>query len=195
MLKDKNACLLQTADNRVDMDTGYANSKEIDFTNLDHMLDLLLSRAYEKADNTLLRDTKYLISYLEMRKQQIGVLKNIRNKIKLVPVSLKQSFPLADYIEEIADSFHELNNVIALIKSLEALKKYYKEEPLPVTREEFEYRAVLYQILTEIEYFLFLKRDFVDMLESEEFEVLLELMNKKYKINSLSHNIQEELLK
>ena len=41
-------------------------------------------------------------------------------------------------------------------------------QPLPVTREEFEARAVLFQVLLELEQFLVLKRDFVDGLTRHE---------------------------
>ena len=43
-----------------------------------------------------------------------------------------------------------------------------KDSPLPVTREEFEDRAVLYGILMDLEYFLQLKKEFADGMTQEQ---------------------------
>ena len=43
-----------------------------------------------------------------------------------------------------------------------------KDSPLPVTREEFEDRALLYSVLMDLEYFLQLKKDFADALTKEQ---------------------------
>jgi uncharacterized membrane protein YgaE (UPF0421/DUF939 family) len=102
-----------------------------------------------------------------MRKLQVEVLNNIRENITLIPVVLRQSLPIAEFIEHTAASFHELNNALGLLSEIEILNQYYKDEKLPVTREEFEYRAILFQILKEMEYFLLLKRNFVFELEKK----------------------------
>ncbi len=140
------------------------------FIKLEHMLDNLLKKAYEDAGNTLQSNTKYLVSYLEMRKLQIEVLKNVAENIKHIPVILRQTYPIAEFLENIAESFHELNNVKGLLKELEELQEHYRREPLPITREEFEYRAILYQILKELEYFLLLKRNFIKELENKNMK-------------------------
>lgn len=137
----------------------------VDFKVLDTMLEELLIKAYEDAGNTLLSDTRYQVAYLEMRKLQVEVLKSIACHIEGIPVILRQSLPMADFLEHTAASFHELNNVIELLAELEKLSLHYKKEALPVTREEFEYRAILFQVLKDLEYFLLLKRNFVQELE------------------------------
>lgn len=189
MLKKKDACLIQkdriTDENNpdtkehftgeipneiTDSTFGVFTDEEVlsipDFSHLDEMLEKLLKSAYEEAANTFQNDTRYLISYLEMRKLQIGVLKEVQTNIESIPVILQQTYPMAGFIENIAESFHERNNVKGLLLELEQLKGYFRKEQLPQTREEFEYRAVLFQILKELEYFLKLKRNFV--LELEE---------------------------
>ncbi|MDF2943865.1 MAG: putative rane protein [Herbinix sp.] len=145
-------------------------SDDVAFARLDELLDGLLQKAYEDAGNTLLSDTKYLVSYLEMRKLQIGVLKNIKENIEHIPVLLRQTFPIADFMDNIAASFHELNNAKGLLLELEELQEYFRKETLPATREEFEYRATLFQILKELEYFLVLKRNFIKELETKNMK-------------------------
>jgi uncharacterized membrane protein YgaE (UPF0421/DUF939 family) len=167
LLSKKEACLIQETES----DTSEPSLEQIvavdivDFKVLDITLEELLKRAYEEAGNTLLSDTRYLVSYLEMRKLQLDVLKSITNNIKNIPVVLQQTYPIADFMEHIAASFHELNNAIGLLAELEDLKEHYRREKLPQTREEFEYRATLFQIMKELEYFLLLKRNFVLELE------------------------------
>ena len=144
--------------------------KKVDFIKLDALLESLLKKAYEDAGNTLLSDTKYLVSYLEMRKLQVGVLKDIKGNMEQIPVLLRQTHPITDFIENIAISFHELNNVEKLLKELGELQEYFKKEKLPETRAEFEYRATLFQILKELEYFLVLKRNFILELETKNMK-------------------------
>ncbi|HHV11387.1 MAG TPA: aromatic acid exporter family protein [Clostridiales bacterium] len=162
LLRGKEACLIQ-GDAAVypREERGEGLWKGIDFNQLEVKLEGLLRSAYEEADNTLLNDTKYLISYLEMRKLQLSVLKDIKSNIKEIPVILKQTYPVAEFIDKIAESFHELNNTKGLLEDLEELKEHYRKEELPQTREEFEYRATLFQILKELEYFLWIKRNFI----------------------------------
>lgn len=173
LLKEKEACLIQGDEKEI----SYVNrmdelhNSKVDFSRLDQLLEELIKKAYEDAGNTLLSNTKYLVSYLEMRKLQIGVLKEITKNILQIPVLLRQTFPIADFIEHIGESFHELNNVQELLKELEVLQEHYRKEKLPQSREEFEYRAILYQILKELGYFLQLKRDFILKLEDKNMKL------------------------
>lgn len=182
-LKDKRVCLIQEDVSKYYDRNGFFDNTEsvktyekdgdqliIDFTHLDLMLEDLLLKAYENAGNTLLSDTKYLISYLEMRKHQIDVLKDISRNIMDIPVLLKQSLPLANFLEKTSKKFHELNNAIELLEDLDKLKLMYKHDKLPILREEFEYRAILYMILKELEYFLLIKRNFVLDLEKKDLK-------------------------
>ena len=167
-LRDKKACLIQ--EGPYENMTMVSDSEHviIDFRGLDNMLEDLINKAYEDAGNTLLSNTRYLISYLEMRKHQTDVLKIISRNIMEIPVLLKQSSPLADFIDKTADSFHEMNNVKELLVDIDDLYMKYKEDKLPVSRDEFEYRAVLFRILKEFEYFLQIKRNFILELEKDE---------------------------
>ncbi len=178
-LRDKKACLVQeVSDTNGDIcypDSGEQQAKDlehvvIDFRYLDELLEELLRKAYEDAGNTLLSNTRYLITYLEMRKHQIEVLKEISRNITDIPVLLKQSLPLADFLDKTAESFHEMNNARGLLEDLDKLSSQYKKDKLPVSREEFEYRAILFQILKELEYFLMIKRNFVMELDNQNMK-------------------------
>lgn len=178
-LKDKKACLMQEGPYEELYDFSHEQeSVIIDFREIDTLLEELIRRAYEDAGNTLLTNTRYLISYLEMRRHQIDVLKVISRNITDIPVLLKQSLPLASFFEKTSENFHEHNNVLGLLDELEKLSMEYKQDKLPVSREEFEYRAILYQILNEMEYFLFIKRNFVLELENNNMKSYLTSKSK-----------------
>lgn len=150
--------------------TQWKQSEAVDFLQLELRLAELLQNTYEEAGNTLLNDTKYLIAYLEMRKLQLEVLKDIKSKIEEIPVLLKQTYPIAAFIDQIAESFHELNNIEGLLFAMDQLKDNYRKEELPKNREEFEYRAALFQILKELEYFLWIKRNFILELDRKNIK-------------------------
>lgn len=136
------------------------NSQEIQISQLEGALAKLLNKAYEEADNRFLADTKYLISYLEMRCVQVSVLQNMKANIKKLNEVLPQTHLVADYIEQVSNSFHEFNDVKELVTDLEELYTFFRNEDLPTYRGEFENRAILFLMLKEIEYFLEIKRDF-----------------------------------
>ena len=138
-----------------------ANKKGIDIKSLDELLDRSIEKAYQEAGNTLLTETKYQISYLEMRKLQIVVLKDILKNIEEIHDVLPQSIEVSKYIEKVSKEFHELNNVKSLVDELELLYGFFRREDLPITRKEFENRAILFNILNDLENFLELKRSFI----------------------------------
>ncbi len=144
--------------------------KKVDFIPLDTLLEGLLKSAYEEAGNRLLSDTRYLVSYLEMRKLQVGVLKSILVNGKHIVALPVQAQPIADFMESVAASFHEKNNVEGLLAELEELKEYFRKEALPKFREEFENRAILFHIMKELEYFLMLKRNFIIELDAKSMK-------------------------
>ncbi len=81
-----------------------------------------------------------------------------------------QSARIAGFLFHTGERLHEYNNVVGLLEDLESVKAEMRRDPMPRGREEFEYRAVLFQILTELEQFLLLKREFVRRLSQEDLE-------------------------
>ncbi len=131
------------------------------FDILDHHLDEALTKAYDNMNNTLQNDTRYYIQYMQLRKSQRNILKRICSQITSIHTVPKQSYIIAEFLNHIAATFHEYNNAIDLLNRLQMMKSDFKTDPLPTTREEFEDRAILFQILNELEAFLLLKKEFV----------------------------------
>lgn len=122
----------------------------------------------------------YYLRYMNMRKAQQRVLlrlvRHLRH-IKTLPVQAQQ---IKAVMEQIEGSFHECNNAEGLLKRLDEVKKGMKGQPLPKDREEFENRAVLYQILLELEEFLMIKKEFADSLNEEEIRRFWKAADEKF---------------
>lgn len=131
--------------------------KEIDI----HLREAL-SRAYDNMNNTLLRDTRYYLQYFMMRRSQFTILSHIAEQVSLLTAIPPQAQVVALYMDKIREQFHEYNNAERLLEELRQIKAAFKEEPNPLTREEFENRAVLYLLLYDLEIFLSIKKNFVN---------------------------------
>lgn len=133
-----------------------------ELTSLERQLQRFMEEAYEYEGNSYGEDSTYYARYFEMRMNQCRILHNLQNemqKIKNMPV---QAEIVADYIQYLSQYVTELNEPTAQITHLEDIFLRMKEEPLPVTRTEFESRAVLYHILMDLEDFLMEKNRFIN---------------------------------
>ena len=118
--------------------------------------------AYEYEGNTYGEDAAYYARYFEMRLNQCRILHNLQNemrKIKSVPI---QAEIVAEYIRYMGQYVIELNKPALQLRRLEEIFLKMKDEPLPVSRAEFENRAILYHILMDLEDFLLEKKRFID---------------------------------
>ncbi|MCI8522823.1 MAG: hypothetical protein HFI62_06415 [Lachnospiraceae bacterium] len=138
------------------------------FHKLQADIDIGKKQAYAYMNNTFFQESKYFIAYMNMREQQTIVLKDVYKKIISIHMFLPQTDQVADLFYEIGVTFGESNNARALLARLEEVLSQMKSSQLPVTRQEFEARAVLYGILLDLEYFLRLKKEFADALTQEQ---------------------------
>lgn len=120
------------------------------------------------AGNTLTVDARYYSQYIEMRKNQLAVLRRMQEDISRLRCIPKQAGPIAELLRKIATSFHEYNNSEALLAYLRALHEDFREDELPKERAEFEARAMLFALLGDMEYFLLLKNNFSKSITWEQ---------------------------
>lgn len=125
-------------------------------------------QAFAYMNNTFFQESKYFIAYMNMRGQQTVVLRDIYKKIMSVRTILPQTEQVSELFCEIGRTFGESNNARDLLAKRGEVLSQMKESKLPVTRGEFEERAVLYGILMDLEYFLQLKKEFADSLTEEQ---------------------------
>ena len=159
-IKDNLRCIAQIlneGENYTLVETDYRSN----FSSLNLLIGDLLAKAYEDAGNYLIDETRYQISYLEMRRLQVGVLYEILESVESIDSKLPQSKEVADYVHKVANEFHEFNNVKQLLTDLSLLYDFFRDQSLPKTRLEFENRAILYSVLRDLESFLQVKRSFI----------------------------------
>ena len=106
--------------------------------------------------NKLLPKRNLNISYVTMRKEQVSYLQMIETDLKRVSVTeYKQD--ILNFIQTFAPKIGKANMASLLMIQLNQLRDTFKEKPLPLNRQEFEERAILFHILFDLEAFLLAK--------------------------------------
>jgi len=139
-----------------------------DIRNLESRLKNLIVDAYEYEGNTFKTHTGYYMSYFEMRLEQCNVLHDLHYELQKIRSHTVQAEQVAEYMLYLVDYVREMNIPEEQIKYLELVVEEMQNQPLPVSRDEFETRAVLYHILTELEAFLIHKRRFVNSMDDKQ---------------------------
>ena len=139
-----------------------------DIRNLEARLKNLIVDAYEYEGNTFKTHTGYYMSYFEMRLEQCNVLHDLHYELQKIRSHTIQAEQVAEYMLYLVDYVHEMNIPEEQLNYLELVVEEIKNQPLPVSRDEFETRAVLYHILTELEAFLIHKRRFVNAMDEKQ---------------------------
>ena len=139
-----------------------------DIRGLEEKLKNLVVDAYEYEGNTFRSHTGYYMSYFEMRLEQCNVLHDLHYELQKIRSHTVQAEMVAEYILYLIDYVKETNSPEEQIANLEIMVEDMQNQPLPATRDEFETRAILYHILTELEAFLIHKRRFVKSLDEKQ---------------------------
>lgn len=124
------------------------------FDELENRIELAKKRANDNFNNYLFSDVKYYVHYIDMREVQFQMLKYMREHFSRISITVKQTELVANFTEEVASVIGKEVNVNILINRLNRLKKELSEQELPVTREEFENRAMLFQFINDLEIFI-----------------------------------------
>lgn len=135
-----------------------------EFSTLRNQMEAALKRAYDNMNNTLAVDMRYYVQYIDMRMSQAALLEKIYQNISRIQFLPVQALAVSAFMEEIANSFYAYNNAEDLLIEWESRRQSFKTGPLPQTREEFEARAVLFQIANDLEYLLLAKKKFAESL-------------------------------
>lgn len=131
-----------------------------EITETTNLLNEAKSLAFRDVENHFLREEDLHYHYFKMREKQFEIIERILPLVTNIPLIVKQSGILADFIEDLAENVHPQNTAIVYLKKLEELETAFKGMELPQTREEFESRAALLQLMKEMERYLLLKHSF-----------------------------------
>ncbi|MGE7764601.1 aromatic acid exporter family protein [Peribacillus sp. NPDC096540] len=134
------------------------DGKEI--TETANLLNQAKSLAFRDVENHFLREEDLYYHYFKMREKQFEIIERILPLVTNIPLIVKQSGIVADFIEDLAENVHPQNTAILYLKKLEEMVIFFRGMELPLTREEFESRAALLQLMKEMERYLLLKHSF-----------------------------------
>lgn len=141
---------------------------------LEQELNCFIAEAFDYQNNTFVSHPQYYIDYFEMRSKQCTILHNLHYEMKKIKAMPRQAKIIADYMQYLGKYVVERNVPRPQIQRLEELFADMKKEPLPLTREEFESRAILYHILMDLEDFLYIKKRFVEGLDERQRRIYWE---------------------
>ncbi|MEF2095855.1 aromatic acid exporter family protein [Bacillus sp. CFBP9009] len=134
------------------------DGKEI--TETANLLNQAKSLAFRDVENHFLREEDLYYHYFKMREKQFEIIERILPLVTNIPLVVKQSGIVAEFIEDLAENVHPQNTAILYLKKLEEMEIHFRGMALPQTREEFESRAALLQLMKEMERYLLLKHSF-----------------------------------
>ncbi|MEK5037083.1 aromatic acid exporter family protein [Sporosarcina sp. FSL K6-3457] len=119
------------------------------------------SIAIQDVENHLLRKQNKDYYYLEMREDQLELLKHMVKIIAIVSSSslhVKQREMFAEFLENLSQNVHSGDTTDISLHELEELNASFRKTALPKTREEFEIRANLFYLIFEMENYLNIKK-------------------------------------
>ncbi len=155
---------------------GYLRKQEISedvwerLKSLEREIRSFVEEAREYQENTFQFHPQYYISYFEMRLNQCRVLDSLHAEIMRIRNMPVQAEVIADYMLYLKKYVIEINEPSEQLKRLYDIFDGMKTQPLPVCREEFENRALLYHVLMDIEQFLEYKAKFVETLDEKQLK-------------------------
>lgn len=124
---------------------------------LNQELEAALTMVLAERDNRLFRQTNYDVHYVEMRQAQAQLLEQMMTTLPDCFLESEESKVLAGIFYLTASQLETANPGTYLMADIQALLAYYRERPLPVSRQEFENRARLFQLLNDLSRFIALK--------------------------------------
>lgn len=134
------------------------SGKEITETAL--VLDEAKSIAFRDVENHLLREENGYFYYFRMREKQFEILERVLPIVTSLTVTVPQGKMIAEFLEELSENIKPGNTAHIYLGKLKEMKKEFEEMELPKTREEFEVRAALLQLVKEMNEYLIIKSSF-----------------------------------
>lgn len=108
-----------------------------------------------QADKDLLFDKDHrLMHYLRMRDMQMRRIRRLHELLDHLESNHPHALTLAHYIEALIPDIGESDKATAQLNRLHNLLDDYRQKPLPSSRQAFESRAILFQMVYELQAFL-----------------------------------------
>lgn len=133
-----------------------AHNQKVDFQQIENYLSQAKKSLIQDIENHLFPYAIRRQDYLNMRQEQTSILKRIASTLESVAL-IKEKKIILTYLSSFENNIGEENYAAFLKEELDDLLSRFRNEKLPISRDEFENRARLYYVLMELEQFLNLK--------------------------------------
>lgn len=143
---------------------------EVELEALQDALEQGRMKATQYRNNAFMSERSLYEKYFDMRYSQYQIMLYMRKHFEHFYRVTPGASQIAKLTQETALSVKGKRSVETLMSELELLREDFKRSKLPETREEFENRAMLYQFLTDMEQFLYVKHLFKIGLSEKERE-------------------------
>lgn len=120
------------------------------------------SIAIQDVENHLLRKQNKDYYYLEMREDQLELLKQMMKIVAIfssTSLDVKQKEMIAEFLENLSRNVHSGDTTDISLNELEELYALIRKMELPKTRDEFEVRANLLYLIIEMKNYLNIKKN------------------------------------
>jgi uncharacterized membrane protein YgaE (UPF0421/DUF939 family) len=126
--------------------------------------------SFREIENRFRGSENLYFHYFKIREKQLEIIERILPLITSIPLTTNQSHMTADFFEELSEHIHPGNTASIFLDKLNRLKREFEQMQLPSTREEFEARAALFQIIREIEQYLIIKSSFKGITKNQKIK-------------------------
>ncbi|MBY0145578.1 aromatic acid exporter family protein [Neobacillus niacini] len=140
--------------------TGESDWSGKEITETAKLLEEAKSYAFRDVENHFLRDENDYFHYFKMREKQFEVIERVLPIVTSLTVTLPQGKMIAQFLKELSGNIQPGNTAYIYLEKLKEMKKEFEEMELPKTREEFEVRAALLQLVKEMNEYLIIKSSF-----------------------------------
>nr|WP_263325809.1 aromatic acid exporter family protein [Neobacillus sp. Marseille-Q6967] len=139
---------------------GESDWSGIEITETAKLLHEAKSLALMDIENHFLREENIYFRYFKIREKQFEIIERVLPMVTSITRTVTQGKMIADFLEELSENIHFGNTAYIYLEKLKNMKKEFQEMPLPKTREEFEVRASLLQLVNEMNQYLIIKSSF-----------------------------------
>ena len=119
-------------------------------------------------ENQLFGSADYYLDYFNMRRMQNNILQDMLRILEKIVVEPEQVENIQELLQHTAETFAENNDGQDILDEIIDVYEDYRKKKLPQTREEFENRAQVFQLLQLFQAFIEIKADFAKVQHEKE---------------------------
>lgn len=127
-----------------------------------------IEKAYANKNNTLRSHSDYYIHYLNLRREQCEILLHVHYIVAHHDFVVEEAGIVAEVIHEVITHLHVQKNMGGVKHNIDKVAAGILHGKMPENHQEFEGKAVLYQLLYELREFLWHQEMFVADVTEEQ---------------------------